>query len=153
MLLTQKCLYAVRAIFEIAAHHPDGPVKIGHIARAQAIPQRFLEAILTQLKQAGFVESRRGKLGGYVLAKAPSAITVGDIIRAVEGRLGPVECLEEGAEERNGKGCPLYGCCSFSELWQQAREALSRVYDGTTFQDLVDRERKRRDRYVPLYNI
>jgi Rrf2 family protein len=150
MLLTQKCLYAVRAIFEIAVRFPRGPVKIAEIARTQAIPQRFLEAILTQLKQAGFVESRRGKQGGYLLARPPASVTVGDIIRAIEGDIGPVECLAANGDKPQ---CALYGQCAFGELWQRARSAMSKVYDGTTFQDLIERERQRVSRYVPIYSI
>ncbi len=153
MLLTQKCLYAVRAIFEIASRFPNGPVKISAIAQAQAIPQRFLEAILTQVKQAGIVESRRGKQGGYLLARPPSTITVGHIIRVIEGDMGPVECLTASGANGNGKPCPLYGSCAFSELWGRARDAMSEVYDGTTFQDLLDREREKNANYVPVYSI
>jgi Rrf2 family protein len=151
MLLTQKCLYAVRAVFEIAARFPNGPVKIAEIARAQAIPQRFLEAILTQLKQSGLVESRRGKQGGYLLARPPATVTVGSIIRVIEGDLGPVDCVASG----NGDSppCPLYGNCAFSDLWERAREALSEVYDGTTFQDLLEQEREKASKYVPAYCI
>ena len=150
MLLTQKCLYAVRAIFEIAARFPRGPVKIADIAQAQAIPQRFLEAILTQLKQAGFVESRRGKQGGYLLARAPATVTIGDIIRVIEGDIGPVECLSGNGDSPQ---CSLYGQCAFSELWEQARVAMSQVYDGTTFQDLLEREQQKASKYVPAYSI
>ncbi|MBN1510377.1 MAG: Rrf2 family transcriptional regulator [Phycisphaerae bacterium] len=150
MLLTQKCLYAVRAIFEIAARFPRGPVKIADIARAQAIPQRFLEAILTQLKQAGLVESRRGKQGGYLLARSPATVTIGDIIRVIEGDIGPVECLSSGSDN---PPCALYGQCAFSELWERARDSMSQVYDGTTFQHLLEREREKAARYVPVYSI
>ena len=151
MLLTQKCLYAIRAVFEIASRFPNGPVKIAAIARAQAIPQRFLEAILTQLKQAGFVDSRRGKQGGYLLARPPPTGTVGDVIRVIEGDIGPVECLTAG--NTDGVTCPLFGSCAFSELWQRARDAMTEVYDGTTFQNLLDAERQKADRYVPAYSI
>ena len=150
MVLTQKCLYAIRAVFQIAARYPEGPVKIAEIARAQAIPQRFLEAILTQLKQGGFVESRRGKRGGYLLARQPSAITVGEVIRAIEGDIGPVECLAPHAESPK---CTLYGQCVFADLWKRARRAVSEVYDETTFQHLLERERERSRTYVPAYSI
>ena len=90
MQLSQKCQYAIRAVFQLAKEHGGGPIKIADVAEAQAIPPRFLELILGELKQGGFTESRRGKRGGYLLARPPAQITVGDIIRFVEGPLGPV---------------------------------------------------------------
>ncbi len=77
MQVTQKSLYALRAIFELAKCSKQGPMKIADIAKAQVIPRRFLETILTQFKQAGFVESCRGNDGGYVLIPSPGKITVG----------------------------------------------------------------------------
>jgi Rrf2 family cysteine metabolism transcriptional repressor len=83
MQISQKCQYALRAVFELAVRTKEGPIKVGVIAEAQAIPTRFLEVILNQLKRGGFVESRRGNAGGYALAKSPAELTMGDIIRFV----------------------------------------------------------------------
>lgn len=100
MSLSQKCYYAIRAVFELAKAPSGRAVKIGEIAERQQIPVKFLEAILGQLKRGGFVESRRGADGGYLLLRPAGGITVGDIIRYVEGPLHPVKCLEG----RNGCG-------------------------------------------------
>lgn len=149
MFLTQKCQYALRAIFELAKRHGEDPVKISQIADAQAIPPRFLEVILSQLKQAGFVESRRGSEGGYRLARSPRSITLGEVIRFVEGPLTPVKCVS-GAT----KGpCPLHDDCVFLPVWEKARKAVAGVYDHTTFQDLIDAEARMRHDYVPSYSI
>jgi Rrf2 family protein len=149
MHVSQKCQYALRALFELAKRAGAGPIKIGDVAEAQAIPPRFLEVILSQLKQGGFVESRRGSGGGYMLARTPGSITVGEIMRFVEGPMGPVSCVEEGGDA----GCPLHGACVFLELWRKAREAVAGVYDGTSLQGLLDRERQMQAEYVPAYAI
>jgi len=83
MAITQKSKYALRATLELSLRYGHGPISISEIARAQAIPARFLEAILAQLKRAALVESRRGNEGGYVLARPPSRISVGDVLRVV----------------------------------------------------------------------
>lgn len=133
MAITQKCQYALRAIYELARRHDEGPCKIGAIAEAQGIPVRFLENILNSLKSAGFVESARGKDGGYSLLRRADCITIGEVIRFVQGPLGPVECTDRIDED-----CDFYSDCVFRPLWDKAREALEAVYDGTTFQDLVN---------------
>lgn len=132
MAITQKCQYALRAIYELARGDRQTPCKIGAIADAQEIPVRFLENILNSLKSAGIVDSVRGKDGGYFLAKPADAITVGEVIRFIQGPLGPVECAQEVED------CSFYNDCVFRPLWERARAALEEVYDGTTFQDLVD---------------
>jgi Rrf2 family protein len=149
MNVSQKCQYALRGIYELAVRYGRGVVRIGEIATAQAIPPRFLELILNQLRQGGFVESRRGVQGGYMLAVSPEELTVGEIIRFIDGPLAPVKCVagEESAE------CPLYGSCAFLELWQRARDAVAEVYDSMTFKDLVDRQRASAQKHAANYCI
>ncbi|MBQ9882527.1 MAG: Rrf2 family transcriptional regulator [Synergistes sp.] len=132
MAITQKCQYALRAIYDLASCGDNSPRKIGTIAEAQNIPVRFLEGILNSLKCAGFVDSVRGKDGGYFLARPASDITVGEVIRFVQGPLGPVEC------SNLHENCLLAESCVFRPLWDRAKAALEAVYDGTTFQDLID---------------
>ncbi|MEW6113066.1 MAG: Rrf2 family transcriptional regulator [Thermodesulfobacteriota bacterium] len=136
MPISQKAQYAVRAVFELAKRQGTGATKIGDIAEAQAIPQRFLENILNHLKGGGFVESVRGKDGGYLLARPAKELTVGAILRFVEGPLAPVECT---AGSKKGS-CPMYGGCPFLSLWARAEKALEGVYDSTTFHELVVQE-------------
>jgi Rrf2 family cysteine metabolism transcriptional repressor len=149
MSVSQKCQYSLRSVFELAKRWGEGPVKIADIARNQSIPTRFLEVILNQLKQAGFVDSKRGSTGGYVLARLPSTLTVGEIIRFIEGPLAPVDCTAGGTIER----CPLHGDCAFLPMWERAGAALAEVYDTTTFEDLVEQERQRKQEYVADYCI
>jgi Rrf2 family protein len=145
MLVSQKCQYGLRAVFELARHYGGQPVKIGDIAQAQASPPRFLEIILGQLKQAGFVDSKRGAEGGYSLVRPPWELSVGELIRFVEGPLGPVVCVAAGSREQ----CPLRGRCVFMPMWKKAQKAIAEVYDGTTFQNLVDEHRRMHEEYVP----
>lgn len=136
-LLSQKCHYAVKAIFDLA-HGRDGEItKLATIAERQEIPARFLEGILRELRQGGFVESRRGADGGYRLARSPSTIRVSDIIRFIEGDLQPVSSAQEGPLGRVSEGSV------FDELWRDAQAALWQVFDGVHFQKLVDEESAR----------
>ena len=149
MNLSQRCQYTLRAIFELSKRRGEGPISVAEIADAQAIPPRFLLLILGQLRQAGFVESRRGVQGGYLLAGDPAELTVGDIIRFMEGPLDPVKCIGgDGAAH-----CPLRGSCAFMALWERAKQAVTEVYDATSLQDLVDTERASAERYVAGYCI
>ena len=149
MLLSQKSQYALRAIYELSVRHGQGPVRAPQIAEAQAIPSNFLGIILHQLKQAGFVESKRGHDGGYVLARHPRDLTVGELLRFIEGPVGPVDCLTPSGKHQ----CRLDGNCAFMPLWQRVQDAVNAIYDGTTFQDLVDQEQQRRGKYVPSFTI
>lgn len=149
MLVSQKCQYALRALFELAKREGNGPVRIADIAEAQAIPVRFLEAILGQLKHAGYVQSQRGARGGYLLVRLPEELTVGEVIRFIEGPLGPVTCTV-GKEHID---CPMNGDCVFLPMWQRANEAVADVYDTTSFLDLVRQEERKGKAYVPCYAI
>jgi Rrf2 family transcriptional regulator, cysteine metabolism repressor len=146
MFVTQKCQYTLRALFEMAKRHGTGPVSAADIAEAQAIPPRFLELILQGLKDTWQVSSRRGNNGGYMLAVPPEAITVGDIIRSVDGSLAPVQCVSGRGHEH----CPLKGQCSFMDVWQKAQAAVEDVYDSITLQDLIDNERSAAKQTGPL---
>lgn len=138
MTLSQKCQYAVRSLLELAKIYGRGPVRISEIAEKQAIPPRFLENILNELKSSGLVESRRGAQGGYLLAKGPAEVTVGQIIRLVDGPLDPVKCIGDS----NTPCCGLKQGCSLIHLWNRAKAALEDIYDNTTFADLVEEDRR-----------
>ena len=149
MNLSQKCQYAVRAVLELAKQYGHGPVAISQIAASQAIPQRFLENILNEMKPTGLIESRRGIQGGYLLAKDPSAITVGEIIRLVEGPLDPVKCIGD----RDSLCCPLKENCALLNLWNRAKTAVEEIYNGTSFRDLIEEERTLRNAEILDYSI
>ncbi|HWQ08465.1 MAG TPA: Rrf2 family transcriptional regulator [Holophaga sp.] len=136
MWVTQKCQYALRALFELAKRQGEGVVRAADIATNQDIPKRFLEVILHQLRQGGFVDSQRGKEGGFFLSRPPEAITVGEIIRFIDGPINPVDCQLDKPHFQ----CTLKGSCVFMSLWDEARVALEQVYDTKTLKDLVERE-------------
>ena len=138
MLVTQKKQYALRAIFELAKQQGEEPVKTSMIAEAQAIPLRFLEVIMGQMKRAGIVDSKRGFFGGYTLVYPPDQIRVGDIFRALD-KEDKVEACMACASKGN---CPFLGDCVFMALWDQAQCAMDSVYDQTTVQSLIDQEDK-----------
>ena len=114
MLITKKNQYALRAVFELAKHLGEGPIKISHIAEVQAIPERFLEVILGQLKKSGFVRSKRGYQGGYLLAVPPGELTVGDLMRFLQKGGGSEMCAAPVPEIK----CPFRGDCAFFPLWR-----------------------------------
>ncbi len=149
MLVPRKIQYALRAVFELAKHSGRGPVKIAEIAKAQAIPARFLEAILNQLKQAGFVDSRRGKGGGYFLTRSPGRLTVGEVMQFMQGPVRAVDCFAGKSKD----SCPLFGNCVFLPMWEKVHEAIEGVYNSTTFRDLVDQEVQKQQEGRPDYSI
>ena len=134
MQFTQKSLYAMRAIFELAKCREQGPKKIADIASAQAIPQRSLESILSQLKQAGFVESCRGTDGGYILTPLPEELTVGQVMEFIQGPVGPTTCLIDKSRVNE---CSLRSGCIFMGMWKKIHDAILDVYNNTTFGDLL----------------
>ena len=148
MLISQKCLYALRAVFELSLKESSEPVKINKIADAQNIPPRFLEIILNQLKHAGYVDSRRGKSGGYILARDPKELTVGEIIEALQG---PIERADKG--DTTAQSGPRRGDYAFTHMWDSIKGALISIYSNTSFSDLIEMERGRIKSFVINYSI
>ena len=141
MLVTQKNQYALRAIFELAKYRGQGPRKILDIAKAQNIPIKFLEVILSRLKRSGLVESKRGYTGGYQLIGDPENITVADVFRFMNESLGPVECVA-CVSARNK--CLYQGQCAFFPMWQKVQDAIRTVFDKTTIQDLLETNKNKK---------
>ena len=139
MKISQKCYYALRALCELARDGNQEPHSIAAIGKSQEIPPLFLQSILRELKQSGLVESRRGKEGGYVLALPLREITVGKVIRFFEGDLAPAACAAA-----DPPSCKRRRACALREVWQDAAQAASRIYDGVTLADLLERERAKK---------
>ena len=145
MNISVKSEYALKAVFDLSAQYlaasrgaSMAPVKIADIARRQKIPQKFLELILAGLKQSGFVDSRRGAEGGYLLAKPPDAITVGDVLRAVENFK---------TSGRRGNDNP------FGEIWNRVDSAMSDVLDRTSFAEIARNWQAKHTQYIPNWEI
>ncbi|MEO8595944.1 MAG: Rrf2 family transcriptional regulator [Candidatus Solibacter sp.] len=134
--------YALQAILDLASQRVGEPIRIADIARRQKIPQKFLELILASLKQGGFVESRRGAEGGYLLARPAEALTVGEVLRYVEG---PQQ--GKSRDRRNGAPTP------FSVMWSEVELAISNVIDRTTFADLLHSWQEKQNQYVHNWEI
>jgi len=137
MNISVKSEYALAALLDLATQPEGEPVKIADIARRQRIPQKFLELILSSLKQGGFVESRRGAEGGYRLARPAAQIHIGEVLRFSE------------APKKSKSRAPD----AFTEMWAQVDGAISAVLDHTTFADLARRWKETQSRYVPNWQI
>jgi len=137
MNISVKSEYALQATFDLAAQPPGEPIKIAEIARRQKIPQKFLELILADLKQGGFVESRRGAEGGYRLSKAADQITVGEVL----------SYMEDAKKNKRAAGGPFTG------MWKRVDGAVSAIVDHTTFAELVRDWKQSQSRYVANWDI
>jgi Rrf2 family protein len=142
--ISAKGEYAIKAMVDLALHAGDDLQPIQDIAARQAIPQRYLEQVLLQLKRSGFLYARRGSAGGYRLHRPADQITVGALLRAVEGPTA-------GPETR--RGGPGEDAAGLQELWQTIAEAVASVVDRTTLEDLRRRALERRASARPMYHI
>lgn len=139
MKITYKDDYALNALLELAVHYGSDVLTSAELAERLDIPFKFLEQILLELKKGGFVESRRGKVGGYLLARPPDQIKLGDVIRFINGPLSPISCVEP-----EYSGCLHQPRCVLRPLWQQVEQATARILDGVTFADLAERVKTRK---------
>jgi len=143
MKITYKGDYALKTILDLALHYGNGVVTIHELAKRADIPIKFLEQVLLDLKRGGFVESRRGKVGGYLLAKSPSQIKLGEIIRFIDGPIEPITCIDKRYRECND----IYKCV-FRKIWQEVTQATSDIIDNITFEDLVNQAKKQKKTIV-----
>jgi Rrf2 family transcriptional regulator, cysteine metabolism repressor len=147
MRISYKGDYALKAILELSLRYGQGEaVAINEIASAGDMPENFLEQILLTLKKGSFVKSKRGVNGGFYLAKAPSEITVGEVIRFIEGPIEPISCVEEGY-----KGCKDLKNCILRDVWKEVGRAISLVIDTMTFEELTIRYKERTLNLRPNY--
>jgi Rrf2 family protein len=145
MKLSTRGDYAVRALLELATEETADCLPLGNLAERTGIPRKYLEQILMRLRDARLVGARRGAHGGYRLARPAEEITVGEVIRTMDGPLAPSLCASQTAHQP----CPAYRCaseeaCVMRALWLDVREAIAGILDNTTFGDLADRERAQR---------
>ncbi len=139
-MLTQKAKYGLRALCVLAAEAGSRrPMPIHDVADKAHVPHKFLEAILLDLRRHGFVESRRGKAGGYAMARSPAEVRVSDIIRALDGPLAPIPCASLTAYQAC-LDCADPPTCAIQRLMRQVRDATAAVLDGTTLADLAESE-------------
>lgn len=138
MKLSTKGRYGLKAMFDLAIHDGDLPIPLKSIAERQQISDHYLEQIISGLRKSGLVNSVRGPQGGYMLAHKPSEITVGDIIRVLEGPLGPSDCVLEDESVL----CKDADHCVTRLVWEKIRLSISDVIDSITLQDMLDDHEK-----------
>lgn len=139
MKLSTKGRYGLRALIDLAQYSGEAPVSITSISTRQELSERYLEQLMSMLKKAGLVKSVRGAGGGYVLAKDMAEISVGDVLRALEGSLEPVECA--GLEPEGG--CKASDYCVTKYVWQRINESISQTVDEIMLDQLVEESRKK----------
>jgi Rrf2 family protein len=139
MKISARDEYACSAVLELALHYDtEAPVRVQDIARRQGIPIKFLFQIMQVLKRVDIVRSRRGTEGGYVLARHPSQITVGDVLRSMSGPFVQLSCLDSGNFNDN---CERESTCQFKPIWADLDRAIASILNGVTFEDLARRAR------------
>jgi Rrf2 family protein len=149
MKISYKGDYALKALFALALRHDEkgnSVLSIQEIARVGDMPVKFLEQILLSLKNGGFVNSKRGINGGFSLAKHPSQITVGDVVRFIEGPIEPISCVEE-----NYRGCKDLKNCILRDVFKEAARAVSLVIDTVNFEELAVRYKEKTLNLKPSY--
>ena len=135
-MLSRKTKYAIKALIALAEHGPDAPVRIADLAREQQIPPKFLELILLELRNQGILRSRKGKGGGYLLARDPGAIYLGQIVRMFDGPLAPVPCASQTAYVPCSD-CPNEAVCGVHLAMKKVRDATAKILDGTSLAQLL----------------
>lgn len=143
--LSTKGRYGLRALIDLAQYSEIEPVSISSISARQGISERYLEQLMAKLKKAGLIQSIRGAGGGYVLDKKAEEISVGDVLRALEGNLEPVECGALHPEE----GCEAAGGCVTKYVWQRINESINRTVDEIKLDQLVKESKTMKEQQTP----
>ncbi|MGE5615093.1 MAG: RrF2 family transcriptional regulator [Bacillota bacterium] len=135
MKLSTRGRYGLKAIIDLAANCGEGNVALKSIAERQGISENYLEQLFAALKKAKIIKSVRGSQGGYSLAHAPENITVGDVLRALEGSLAPTDCVMENRKTRH---CGNQDLCVSRSVWEKIRDGINNVIDNITLKELVE---------------
>jgi len=135
-MLSQKCKYALQALLVLAREKGDGLLLVSDIAERENLPKKFLEAILLELNRNGLVRSRRGRGGGYALAKPADLITFGQVVRIMDGPLAPLSCVSVNYYRRCDD-CKDEQTCAIRKVMRRVRDAIAHELDGTTLADAV----------------
>ncbi|MBA5850569.1 Rrf2 family transcriptional regulator [Clostridium sp. cel8] len=134
MKLSTKGRYGVKAMVDLAVHYGSEPCSIKSISQRQGISEYYLEQLFSSLRKANLIKSIRGAQGGYILSRHPNDITVGDIMKVLEGPIEISECIDD----INGNSCNNADYCATRLLWSKIRDSIDSVMDSTTLQNIVD---------------
>lgn len=140
MKLSTKGRYGLRAILDLAVHTEDEAVALSQVAERQGISINYLEQLIAKLKKSGIVNGIRGAQGGYVLARPAEEISVGDILRALEGDLSPVDCVDV---KNNDNSCSKSDYCVTKYVWKRISDSINDAVDGIMLSELVEESRKK----------
>jgi len=132
MKISTKGRYALRMLIDLAHHQEEGYISLKDIAERQQISKKYLEQIVPLLNRSGILRTNRGNKGGYMLAKPLDALTVGDVLRATEGSLAPVACLEQEVND-----CPRVEECATLYIWQGLKDVVQQYLDSVTLLDIL----------------
>lgn len=135
-MLTKKTKYALKALIFLVREHRQGPVLISDLSEREGIPKKFLEQILLSLKNKGILQSKKGKGGGYLLGRPPETITLGEVIRALDGPLAPIPCVSQTAYVKCEE-CADEATCGIRVVMKQVRDETAKILDGTTLASLA----------------
>ena len=137
-MLSKKSKYALKAVMVLAKEYGQGPVLISDIAQREGIPRKFLELILLELKNQGLLQSRKGRGGGYFLGREPHLISVGHVVRALDGPLAPLPCVSKTAYMRC-RECRDERTCGIRIVMKEVRDATAKIMDSTSIADMLKR--------------
>lgn len=137
-MLSKKAKYALQALLQLAEEYDRGPVLIADLAEREGIPKKFLELILLELRNQGILQSKKGKGGGYFLGKPPKAISLGQVIRILDGPLAPLPCVSQTAYMKCQE-CQDEETCGIRLVMKQVRDATAKILDTTSLADVAQR--------------
>lgn len=149
MKLSKKSDYALRAMIYLSMNYQKGAVQIKEISTKERIPQKFLENILLTLRKVGILNSKMGLKGGYALARSPDLITLGDVIRVLDGTIAPVDCVSQ----MSYKKCSEEITCAIRGVMMNVRDAVTEVLDTMTFADMCKRTKDLMESNALTYSI
>jgi Rrf2 family protein len=152
-MLSMKAKYGLRALAVLAREYGHGPVLIADLSTRERIPRKFLELILLDLKKKGVLRSKKGKGGGYLLSRAPATISIGELLRALDGPLALLPCVSQSAYRRCDE-CIDEMTCGIRSVMKEVRDRTAEILDGTSLEDLIVRSNRMLESGQPfMYHI
>jgi Rrf2 family protein len=152
MMISKKTKYALKALEHLARHANEGPILISELAESEGIPKKFLEAILLSLRKGGVLQSRIGKGGGYSLALDARRITIGSVVKILEGDFAPVQCLSDTSYTRCEE-CGDEASCGIRLVMADVKQAMASVLDNVTLADMLERSENERQRHARIIDF
>lgn len=152
-MLSMKAKYGLRALSVLAREYGRGPVLIADLSKNEQIPRKFLELILLDLKRKGILRSKKGKGGGYLLSRAPAEVSIGELVRALDGPLALLPCVSQTAYRRCDE-CIDEMTCGIRSVMKEVRDKTAEILDGTSLEDLLLRSHRMLESGQPfMYHI